>query len=93
MEIVPCDVFITESTFGLPIYKWKPQQELFYDIQNWILENREKGKNSVLIAYSLGKAQRVLKAIEEIAPRIYVHGAIWNVHQAIDESGSDSCRR
>jgi putative mRNA 3-end processing factor len=87
MEIVPCDVFITESTFGLPIYKWKPQQELFYDIQNWILANREKGMNSVLIAYSLGKAQRILKAIEKISPVIYVHGAIWNVHQTLLKAG------
>jgi len=87
MEIVPCDVFITESTFGLPIYKWKPQQELFYEIQNWILANRENGNNSVLIAYSLGKAQRVLKAIETIAPRIYVHGATWNVQQALIKAG------
>jgi putative mRNA 3-end processing factor len=87
IEIVPCDVFITESTFGLPIYEWKPQQELFYKIQNWILSNREKGNNTVLIAYSLGKAQRILKAIEKIAPLIYVHGAIWNVHEALVKAG------
>jgi putative mRNA 3-end processing factor len=87
MEIVPCDVFITESTFGLPVYKWKPQQELFYDVQNWILANRENGNNSVLIAYSLGKSQRILKAIEKISPLIYVHGAIWNVHQALLKAG------
>ena len=87
MEIVPCDVFITESTFGLPIYKWKPQEELFFDLQNWILANRENGNNSVLIAYSLGKSQRVLKAIEKIAPLIYVHGATWNVHQVLVQSG------
>jgi putative mRNA 3-end processing factor len=87
IEIVPCDVFITESTFGLPIYEWKPQQELFYDIQNWILSNREKGNNSVLIAYSLGKAQRILKALEEISPVIYVHGAVWNVHQVLLDAG------
>jgi putative mRNA 3-end processing factor len=87
IEIVSCDVFITESTFGLPIYKWKSQQEIFYDLQNWILGNRENGNNSVLIAYSLGKAQRILKAIEKIAPDIYVHGAIWNVHQALVNAG------
>jgi putative mRNA 3-end processing factor len=87
IEIVPCDVFITESTFGLPIYEWKPQRELFYDIQNWILSNREEGNNSVLIAYSLGKAQRILKALEEIASLIYVHGAVWNVHQTLLGAG------
>jgi putative mRNA 3-end processing factor len=87
IEIVPCDVFITESTFGLPIYEWKPQQELFYDIQNWILSNRKKGDNSVLIAYSLGKAQRLLKCIEEISTSIYVHGAIWNVQEVLMKAG------
>ena len=86
-EIIPCDVFITESTFGLPIYKWKTQQEIFYDIQNWILANREKGINSVLIAYSLGKAQRLLKGIEKISPSIYAHGAIWNTQEALVKSG------
>jgi putative mRNA 3-end processing factor len=87
MEIVPCDTFVTESTFGLPIYEWKPQQELFYDMQNWILSNREKGNNSVFIAYSLGKAQRLLKGIEEVSPSVYVHGAIWNTHEVLVKAG------
>jgi putative mRNA 3-end processing factor len=87
MEIVPCDVFVTESTFGLPIYEWKPQQELFYDMQNWILANRAKGNNSVLIAYSLGKAQRLLTGIGEISPSIFVHGAIWNTQEVLLKAG------
>jgi DNA ligase-associated putative exonuclease len=87
MEIVPCEVFVTESTFGLPIYKWRPQQILFYEVQNWILANREKGRNSVLIAYSLGKAQRLLKGIEEISASIFVHGAIWNTQEALQQAG------
>lgn len=87
MEIIPCDVFITESTFGLPIYDWKSQQELWYDIQNWILSNRDKGVNSVLIAYSLGKAQRLLKCIAEISSSIYAHGAICNVQEVLVQTG------
>lgn len=87
IEIIPCDTFITESTFGLPVYQWKSQNELFYEIQNWILGNREEGKNSVLIAYSLGKAQRILKALEDVAPSIYVHGAVWNVQQVLVKAG------
>ncbi len=87
LEIVKCHVFITESTFGLPIYEWKPQQQLFYDVQNWIGANREKGKNSVLIAYSLGKAQRLLPCLAEISGDIFVHGAIWNTHQALLAAG------
>ena len=75
-EPVKCNTFITESTFGLPIYKWKPQAEIYNNIRNWILKNQAAGKTSVLIAYSLGKAQRVLQAIAAVTDKIYVHGAI-----------------
>jgi len=87
MEIVKCDVFITESTFGLPIYNWKSQQEIFTDIQNWILKNKKAGKNSVLIAYSLGKAQRLLPCIAAVTSDIFVHGAIWNTHETLVNAG------
>ena len=86
-EPIPCNTFITESTFGLPIYNWKPQQEIFHDIQNWVRSNEVAGKASVIIAYSLGKAQRVLKAIEDVTGNIFVHGAIWNVHQTLVQAG------
>ena len=86
-EPVKCNTFITESTFGLPIYKWKPQVEIFRDIQDWICQNKEEGKTSVLIAYSLGKAQRLLQCVPEVTSKIFVHGAIWNAHQAILQAG------
>lgn len=86
-EPVPCNTFITESTFGLPIYNWKSQQTIFHDIQNWVRNNEVAGKTSVIIAYSLGKAQRVLKAIEDVTGNIFAHGAIWNVHQALTQAG------
>lgn len=87
MELLRCHAFVTESTFGLPIYQWKSQREIFFDIQNWILANREKGKNSVLIAYSLGKAQRLLPGLAEISATVYAHGAVWNTNQVLRQSG------
>jgi putative mRNA 3-end processing factor len=86
-EPIACSTFITESTFGLPIYNWKPQQQIFYDIQNWITKNKEEGKISVLIAYSLGKAQRLLPCIAEVNASIFVHGAVYNVHEALRNAG------
>jgi putative mRNA 3-end processing factor len=86
-EPLRCRVFVTESTFGLPIYNWKPQAELFAGMRDWVAENRAQDKTSVLIAYSLGKAQRVLKALEPLDRAVYVHGAIWNVHQALVQAG------
>ncbi|HMI80033.1 MAG TPA: ligase-associated DNA damage response exonuclease [Ferruginibacter sp.] len=86
-EPVRCNTFITESTFGLPIYNWKPQQEIFYDIKNWVAKNNSEGRTSVLIAYSLGKAQRLLQPLAEIGLPIFLHGAVHNVHEAMVKSG------
>jgi putative mRNA 3-end processing factor len=86
-EPIACNTFITESTFGLPIYNWKPQHIIYTDIQNWVRNNQVMGRTSVLIAYSLGKAQRVIKAVEEVTGNIFVHGATWNIHQALLEAG------
>jgi len=82
-EPVACHTFITESTFGLPIYNWKTQAQIFTDLQEFIKQNQASGKTSVLIAYSLGKAQRVLQAVKEITNRIYAHGAIYNMHETL----------
>jgi len=86
-EPVRCQVFVTESTFGLPIYRWKSQAEIFTSIQDWVGKNQAKGHTSVLIAYSLGKAQRLLSCLQPVTPVIYVHGAVWNIHQALVEAG------
>jgi putative mRNA 3-end processing factor len=86
-ETVKCHTFITESTFGLPIYHWKKQADIFSDIQSWIRKNGEDGKTSILFAYSLGKAQRILLPISEVTEKILVHGAVYNVQEALQNAG------
>lgn len=86
-EPIPCNTFITESTFGLPIYRWKPQEEIYNNIREWIKKNKDIGKASVLIAYSLGKAQRILQAAKDVTDEIYVHGAIFNTQEALRLAG------
>jgi len=86
-EPIKCNVFITESTFGLPIYRWKSQKELFTSIQDWIRRNIEDGKTSILLGYSLGKAQRLLQAVAEVTDNIYGHGAICNVQDTLRNAG------
>lgn len=86
-EPVKCHTFITESTFGLPIYKWKRQEEIYNDMQNWILRNKSSGKASVLIAYSLGKAQRVLQAVSAVTNKVLAHGAIYNMQEVLKQQG------
>lgn len=87
LETIPCHAFITESTFGLPIYHWKPQQEIYRQIQDWVIENKSLGKTSVLFAYSIGKAQRVLDCVAQTGVPVFLHGAIFNVHSALLEAG------
>lgn len=86
-EPVKCNTFITESTFGLPIYNWQPQEMVYDEIRQWINKNKKTGRSSVLLAYSLGKAQRVLDAIKETGEKIFVHGAIWNTQEVIRSVG------
>lgn len=86
-EPVKCHTFVSESTFGLPVYHWKPQQQIFEEMINWITKNKENAKTSVIIAYSLGKAQRVLHGLKETAENIFVHGAIWNMHETLLQAG------
>lgn len=74
-EPVRCDTFITESTFGLPIYRWQPQQEIFDDINRWWRQNAEAGRCSVVFAYAFGKAQRILSGLDPAIGPIVCHGA------------------
>jgi putative mRNA 3-end processing factor len=53
------------------------------------MRNKETGKTSVLIAYSLGKAQRVMQCVKDMGMKIFLHGAVWNVHQTLLQSGYD----
>ncbi|WP_435414409.1 ligase-associated DNA damage response exonuclease [Polaribacter aestuariivivens] len=85
-EPVKCHEFITESTFGLPIYKWKEEKKLQTQLQNWVLQNQQNNRTSVFLGYSLGKAQRIMKLIEGVDD-IYVHTAIHNLNNVISGSG------
>lgn len=76
-EPVRCHTFVTESTFGLPIYRWEPQETVFAEIRGWWRGNREQGRASVLFAYALGKAQRLLSGLrDETDGEIFTHGAV-----------------
>ncbi len=86
-EPVRCNAFITECTFGIPVFQWQPQKEIFADINQWWSRNKEAGKVSVIAAYSLGKAQRILQGINPEIGAIYTQGAVENMNQVIRDSG------
>ncbi len=84
-EVVKCHTFITECTFGLPAFKWLPQQQVFNDINNWWQQNQDDGRTSILFGYSLGKAQRLLKHLDTSIGKIYTHGAVENMTEVVRE--------
>jgi putative mRNA 3-end processing factor len=86
-EPVRCHTFITESTFGLPIYRWQPQAAIADEINRWWRSNQEQGLSSVIFAYSLGKAQRVLAALQPDTGPIYCHGAVQRLNTLYREGG------
>ena len=75
-EPIPCHTFVTESTFGLPLYRWPTQQRVFDDINLWWQKNANDGRASLLFAYALGKAQRLLSGLDESIGPVLTHGAV-----------------
>lgn len=74
-EPLPCDTFVTESTFGLPIYRWDPTEVVIDELFEWWQANRARQLTSVLFCYTLGKAQRVLAELTRLTESpVYAHG-------------------
>ncbi len=84
-EPIRCDVFCTESTFGLPVYRWNDSASVINDIDEWWKNNRQNEITSVLFGYSLGKSQRLLASIDTSIGPVYVHPAIEQINELFRE--------
>jgi putative mRNA 3-end processing factor len=90
LEVVRCHAFISECTFGLPVYRWEEQQVVFDEILSWWRANQAAGKASLLFAYALGKSQRILAGLAtmgELPGPIYTHGAVETMTEAYRAAG------
>jgi putative mRNA 3-end processing factor len=86
-EPVRCHHFISECTFGMPVYTWKPQTETFNEINYWWRQNAENNLATVIVGYSLGKAQRILQNLDLSIGKVYTHGVIENTNEALRRNG------
>lgn len=86
-ESKKCHHFITESTFGLPIYQWEPNDIIAAQINHWWKANQAQDKVSVILGYSLGKAQRILHNLDTSLGKVYTHGAVENINQVLRNQG------
>jgi putative mRNA 3-end processing factor len=87
-EVVPCDVFITEATFGLPVYRWPSGAQVAAQVLEWWNACRARGVTAVLLAYALGKSQRLLAELARLtdAP-VRTHGAVEALVRTYREAG------
>ncbi|MEC8626769.1 MAG: ligase-associated DNA damage response exonuclease [Bacteroidota bacterium] len=86
-EPIPCHTFITESTFGLPVFRWEKENQVFDAINTWWKKNQSMGYTSIVYAYSLGKAQRVLQGIDPNIGPVVCHAAVQKLNRAIHDAG------
>lgn len=88
-EPVRCHHFVTESTFGLPIFQWRPQIEIFGDINTWWRGNAERGITSIMLGYSLGKAQRIMKYLDRGVGDVVCYSTISETNGVLAAAGFD----
>jgi putative mRNA 3-end processing factor len=86
-EPVRCHTFVTESTFGLPVYRWPDSEDVMADINRWWRNNQARGRASLLLAWSLGKAQRLLAGLDSHTGPILTHGAVETLNAAYRAAG------
>jgi putative mRNA 3-end processing factor len=86
-EPLRCHTFITESTFGLPVYNWKSQEDVMNDINGWWQKNQSEGKVSVIAGYTLGKSQRIIRNVDPSIGKILVHGAVDVMNKVLQQNG------
>jgi putative mRNA 3-end processing factor len=86
-ELVPCHTFVTECTFGLPIYRWPESAAVFAQIHEWWRHNQAEGRTSVIFAYSLGKSQRLLAGLDPAQGPIFVHSAVAQLLPCYEAEG------
>ena len=86
-EAIRCHLFVTESTFGLPVYRWESEASAMDAVNRWWRDSQDAGKCCVLYGYAIGKSQRLLAGLDDTIGPIYTHGAVEKGIEAYRESG------
>lgn len=86
-EPVRCHAFISECTFGLPVFRWDPQEDVMASVNAWWGHCAAAGKTAVLGAYALGKAQRLLAHLDANNGPILTHGAVEATNAVLRAQG------
>jgi putative mRNA 3-end processing factor len=88
-EPVPCDVFVTEATFGIPVFNFPDASD---EVARLLKSVKQFPERTHLVgAYALGKAQRIIRLLREAGydTPIYVHGAMQVLNALYERFGVD----
>ncbi len=88
-EPVRCHSFITESTFGLPVFRWDTQAQVAQELNDWWAACAAQGETALLGAYALGKAQRLMRMLNPDIGPILTHGAVEATNAVLRAQGID----
>ncbi|MGR3467563.1 MAG: ligase-associated DNA damage response exonuclease [Shimia sp.] len=86
-EPVRCHAFISECTFGLPVFTWDTPEAVAAQVNAWWAACAADGRPAMLGAYALGKAQRILAALDPTIGPILTHGAVENTNEVLRAQG------
>jgi putative mRNA 3-end processing factor len=86
-EPLRCHTLVTESTFGLPVFRWPAPETVLADINAWWRKNAPGGNPCILFAYALGKAQRILAGVDATIGPIFTYGAVEHMARVYREAG------
>ncbi|MFN7840206.1 MAG: ligase-associated DNA damage response exonuclease [Pirellula sp.] len=86
-EPLPAHCLVTESTFGLPVFRWSDPKQTAEEINSWWIHNQSAGVTSILYGYALGKSQRILNMLDSNIGPIFIHGALQKPIDAYREAG------
>lgn len=86
-EPVPCHHLISECTFGLPFFRWKDQEVIQMEMVEWVNKNRSEGRISVFLAYSLGKAQRILHLLSPYFSDVFCQNQVFETNEVLRQAG------
>lgn len=88
-EPVPCNLFVSEATFGLPVFRFPPSEDEIAKLLKSVTLFPDR--THLVGAYALGKAQRIIRLLREAGydKTLYMHGALAGMNALYERHGVD----
>jgi len=86
-EVMRADVLLTESTYGLPFFRFPPRELVIAQLLEIVEGALREGRQPIVMGYSLGKSQEIVRVLTDAGQRVTVHGAVFHNNRLYEELG------